>query len=129
MFSSVSALLKALLTTFSLGFCCFSSADHSLSLSLKLKEHLCPHPQPQNNICIPKYLYARVSLSSYPELYHFSEHTTVCLKMEGKDLKTVFHVPWRCSVSVQTPGVGLGAETLRKGWVGGQGWPGRGLGI
>ena len=42
MLSSVSALLKALLTTFSLGFCCFSFPDHSLSLSLKLEEHLSP---------------------------------------------------------------------------------------
>lgn len=126
MFSSVSALLKALLTTFSLGFCCFSSPNRSLSLSLKLEEHLSPTRNHKTKF-VSLNTSARVSLGGYPELYHFSEHMTVCLKMGGKGLKN--SVPWRCFISVQTPGVGIGAETLRKGRVGGQRWPVRGLGV
>ena len=64
MFSSVSALLKALLTTFSLGFCCFSSADHSLSLSLKLKEHLSP--------TTPNHKTTFVSLNTSMQGYHLA---------------------------------------------------------
>lgn len=104
--SSVSALLSFVDHFFHSVFCCFPLLTRSLSL-YKLEEHLSPTPQPQNKICIPKYLCARVSLGGYPELYHFSEHITVCLKMGGKGLKN--SVPWRCFISVQTPGVGIGA--------------------
>lgn len=56
----------------------------------------------------------------------FEEHITVCLKMGGKGLKTVSLGD--VSISVQNPEVGIGAETLRKGRVGGQRWPVRGPG-